>query len=116
MSAPPTIERRLLLDARLTAWNTTRVDVRSIRFEPGQATGLHRHPCHVIGYIAEGAAVLEVEGQPPQHLPTGAAFHEPAGRKILRFDNASASLPLHFIATYLLDGEQPLIEMLERRG
>ena len=72
MSAPPTIERRLLLDAGLAAWNTTRVDVRSIRFEPGQATGLHRHPCHVIGYIAEGAAVLEVEGQPPRHLPAGA--------------------------------------------
>ena len=112
MSASPTIERRPLLDAGLAAWNTTRVDVRSIRFGPGQATGAHRHPCHVIGYIADGAAILESEGEPPQHLPTGAAFHEPAGRTILRFDNASAEKPLHFIATYLLDGEQPLIEML----
>jgi len=112
MSTPPAIERRPLPDAKLARWNTTRVDVRSIRFAPGQATGPHRHPCHVIGYIAEGAAILEVDGQPPQHLPTGAAFHEPAGRTILRFDNASAILPLHFIATYLLDGEQPLIEML----
>jgi quercetin dioxygenase-like cupin family protein len=113
MSAPPAIERRPLLDARLGAWNASRVDVRSIRFAPGQANGLHRHPCHVIGYIAEGAAILEIEGQPPQHLPTGSAFQEPAGRTIRRFDNASATEPLLFIATYLLDGEQPLIEMLE---
>jgi quercetin dioxygenase-like cupin family protein len=42
----------------------TRVDVRSIA--PGQATGVHSHPCHVIGHIAEGTAILEVEGQPPQ--------------------------------------------------
>ena len=66
----------------------------------------------MIGYIAAGAAILEIEGEPPQHLPTGAAFHESAGRTILRFDNASAEEPLHFIATYLLDGEQSLIEML----
>ena len=49
MSTPPAIERRPLLDAKLARWNTTRVDVRSIRFAPGQATGPHRHPCHVIG-------------------------------------------------------------------
>jgi quercetin dioxygenase-like cupin family protein len=85
----------------------------TIRFAPGQATGVHSHPCHVIGYIAERAAILEVEGQPSQHLATGASFHEPAGVRIRRFDNASTEQPLHFIATYLLSGDQPLIEMLE---
>ena len=113
MNGPSTIVRRPLLGADLAAWKTTKVDVRSIRFAPGQTTGVHSHPCHVIGYIAEGTAILEVEGQPPQHLATGAAFHEPAGARIRRFDNASAEHPLHFVATYLLSGDQPLIEMLE---
>ncbi len=111
MGAPPAIERRPLLATPLADWRTTKVDVRAIRFGPGQATGIHSHPCHVIGYIAEGAAILEIEGQPPQRLATGAAFHEPAGARILRFDNASADQPLEFVAMYLLQGDQPLIEM-----
>ena len=113
MSKPTAIERRALLAADLTEWTTTKVDVRSIRFAPGQETGVHSHPGHVIGYIAEGSAILEVEGQPPQRLATGDAFHEPAGARIRRFDNASAEHPLEFVAIYLLSSDQPLIEMLE---
>lgn len=112
MSEPPAIERRPLLAAALPDWRTTKVDVRAIRFGPGHTTGVHSHPCQVVGYIAAGAAILEIEGQPPQRLETGAAFHEPAGARILRFDNASGERPLEFVAIYLLQGDQPLIEML----
>ena len=91
MGAPPTIERRPLLATPLADWRTTKVDVRAIRFGPGQATGIHSHPCHVVGYIAEGAVILEIAGQPEQRLETGAAFHEPAGVRILRFDMPRAS-------------------------
>ena len=111
MSAPQAIQRRPLLATLLPDWRTTKVDVRAIRFGPGQATGIHWHPCQVIGYIAEGTAILEIEGQPPQRLPTGSAFHEPAGARILRFDNASDDQPLEVVAIYLLQGDQPLIEM-----
>jgi hypothetical protein len=45
---PPAIERRPLLAAALSDWRTTKVDVRAIRFGPGQMTGLHVHPCHVV--------------------------------------------------------------------
>ena len=68
MSAPPAIERRPLLATPLADWRTTKVDVRAIRFGPGQVTGIHVHP-----------------------------WEE----------------PLEFVATYLLQGDQPLIEMLE---
>jgi quercetin dioxygenase-like cupin family protein len=88
------------------------VDVRAIRFGPGQTTGLHSHPCQVVGYIAAGAAILQIEARPAQRLETGAAFHEPAGARILQFDNASGEDPLEFVAIYLLQGDQPLIEML----
>jgi len=112
MNAPQNTERRNLLRLSLENWKTTGVDVRSLSFSPSQRTGVHSHPCPVVGYIVEGAAILQVEGQPEQRLDTGAAFYEPAGARIVRFDNASAERPLHFIAVYLLKGEHPLIEML----
>jgi len=107
-----TILRKPLLKATLPKRQVTAVDVREITFQPNQQTGRHKHPCPVIGYIAEGSAVLQVEGQRPQQLPTGSAFYEPADVIITRFDNASATAPMKFIAQYLLDGDQPLIEML----
>lgn len=105
------IFRKPLLHVSLGSASITDVDVREITFGPYQRTGLHRHPCAVIGYVAEGTAVLEVQGQPPQQLPAGSSFYEPADAVILRFDNAS-SVPLKFIAHYLLNGKQELIEML----
>ncbi|HLJ85404.1 MAG TPA: cupin domain-containing protein [Candidatus Angelobacter sp.] len=108
-----TIERKSLLSVVLSDWKAKGVEVRSIRFAPGQETGVHSHPCPVIGYIAEGSAILQVEGQPEQRLEIGQAFYEPADTKILRFDNASSEQPLHFIAMYLMKGDHPLIVMLE---
>ena len=107
-----TILRKPLLKATLPKRQITAVDVREVSFQPNQHTGRHKHPCPVIGYIAEGSAVLQIEGQPPQQFPTGSAFYEPAYAIITRFDNASATEPMKFIAQYLLDGDQPLIEML----
>jgi len=110
--AQQTITRRPLLSAVLNNKNVTSVDVREIVFEPGQETGLHKHPCPVFGYIAEGEALFQVKGQPPQSLPAGSAFYEPAETVILRFDNASAEKKMRFICFYLLEGQQELIEML----
>jgi hypothetical protein len=56
-----------------------------------------------MGYVAEGSAILQIDGQEPQALPTGSAFHEPADAVIARFDNASAEAPMKFIAYYLLN-------------
>ena len=111
------IVRKPLLTAPLGTRTVTSVDVREITFAPGQQTGRHKHPCPVVGFVAEGAAILEVEGETPQQLPAGSSFYEPAERVILRFDNASSSAPMKFIAHYLLNGKQELIEMLpETRG
>ena len=114
MKTESVIERRQLLKASLNGWKPTAVDVRSLHFAPGQKTGLHFHPCPVFTYIVEGAAIVQIEGQAEQRLEAGSAFYEPAGETILRCDNASSTAPLHFIATYLLKGDQPLIEMMEQ--
>ena len=105
------IVRKPLLAAEVNQ-PVLKVDVREITFAGGQKTGRHVHPCPVVGYIAEGAALLEIEGQPAQALATGSAFYEPANTVIARFDNASASAPMKFIAHYLLQGQEALIEML----
>jgi quercetin dioxygenase-like cupin family protein len=109
---PGSILRKPLLNVSFGNKTVTAVDVREISFAPGQQTGRHLHPCPVIGFIVEGAAILEVDGQKPQSLPMGSSFYEPAKKVILRFDNASSTAPLKFIAHYLLDGQQELIEML----
>jgi quercetin dioxygenase-like cupin family protein len=110
--ATSAIVRKPLLNISLGTKTVTSVDVRKITFAAGQRTGRHKHPCPVIGFVAEGTAVLEVEGEPPQQLPAGSSFYEPAEQIILRFDNASSSRPMKFIAHYLLNGKQGLIEML----
>lgn len=108
-----TIERKQLMKAITGSRNVSAVDVREIHFAPGQETGRHLHPCTVVGYIAEGTAEYQIEGEAAQLLPKGSAFHEPAGRVIASFRNASKTEPMTFVAFYLLDGEQDLITMLE---
>lgn len=110
---PEGLRRKRLLTAELGARQVTKVHVQEIRFAPGQKAGLHVHPGPVTGYILKGTAVLEVEGQAAQVLPAGTAFYEPAEARISRFDNHSATEEMVFTAFYLLNGEQPLIEMLK---
>lgn len=108
----PTIERKQLLTAALGNRNVTSADVRKIRLEPGQQSGRHLHPCAVLGYVVDGSATLQIEGEPVRALPAGSAFYEPARKVIANFGNASDSEAMTFVAFYLLDGEQDLIQML----
>ena len=108
-----TIERKQLMKAVTGLGRVSAVDAREIHFAPGQETGRHVHPCAVVGYIVAGTAEYQIEGQPAELLPTGSAFHEPAGKLIASFSNASKTAPMTFVASYLLDGEQDLIAMLD---
>ena len=91
----------------------TNVPVVRLDFEPGQPTGLHRHPVPVIGYVLEGEFVVKIEGQAERHYSAGDSIYEPANITIERFDNASASEPASVIAHYLAsDGEPELIKFL----
>lgn len=113
MAEKATIIRKKLLQAALGQRHVTAIEAREITFRPSQETGRHLHPCPVVGYIADGTALLQIDGQEPQLLPAGSAVYEPAGTVIQRFKNASPDQPLKFIAFYILDGKQDLITMLE---
>lgn len=107
--------RRPLLNAPINERRVTSVDVREIVFRGGMETGRHFHPCPVFGYIAEGSALFQKEGGALQTLHAGDAFYEPADTVIERFDNASDTASMRFIAYYLLDGKQELIQMLPEK-
>ncbi|MBN8854609.1 MAG: hypothetical protein BGO55_22010 [Sphingobacteriales bacterium 50-39] len=111
--AENTIIRRHVLTADTGTRTITSVQAHEIHFAPGQKGGLHFHPCPVTGYIIEGTAMLQVDGEGEQVLPAGSAFFEPADARILHFDNHSDTEPMVFVAFYLLNGEQKLIEMLD---
>ena len=84
-----------------------------IRFAPGQPTGPHRHPMSTVGVVTEGSFMFEREGEEARLIRTGDGFFEPAGRTILRFDNASATAPAEIVCYYLTDrDDRPPIEML----
>ena len=70
-SASRAIERKALLTAPLpNPGPIERVEIKQIDLAPAQATGLHRHPCDVVGYVASGSIVYQVEGQ-PSRVPGG---------------------------------------------
>jgi quercetin dioxygenase-like cupin family protein len=110
----PQILRKHLLTAVTGAREIGKVEIRQIDLAPGQKTGLHRHPCPVVGYVAEGVILFQTEGEEPRTLSAGNAFFEPADARILHFDNASPQEPVRFIAFYLLgNDDEKLIEMLD---
>jgi quercetin dioxygenase-like cupin family protein len=91
-----------------------RAHVSRVTLAPGQAAGLHFHPCHVIGCVLSGTLRFQIAEQPATLLSAGDAFHEPDGAWIARFDNASDSEAAVFMACYLLPpGEERLIEMAD---
>jgi quercetin dioxygenase-like cupin family protein len=108
------IVRKELLTAVIAGQKeVTRVEIRQIDLAPSQRTGLHTHPCPVVGYVASGTIRFQVASEAPQLLSAGSAFFEPADRKIAHFDNASAEAPARFVAFYLLGADdRQLIEML----
>ena len=110
-----TIYRKPLYTALLAqAKKVGKVEVKEIVFQPGQKTGFHYHPCPVVGYVVEGTVAFQVDGCEEKTLRAGEAFFEPCNAKVRKFDNASDSKGMKFIAFYLLDAnENELIRMLE---
>ena len=85
-----------------------------IRFQPGQPTGQHRHPVPVVGVVTLGSFSFQLEGEAVRTLHRGESFYEPAGRRVVHFDNASSSRPAEIVAFYLAENRTgPLIEMLD---
>ena len=75
-------------------------------FQAGATVGRHTHPGEEIGYILEGAIVLEQEGKPAVTLGAGKTFFIPAGT----VHNATnrGTTQARVLANYVVEKGKPL--------
>lgn len=100
---PPGLKRTMLLRAEVDARD---VLMGTAELAPGAAAGRHFHHGLEVGYVLEGTAVLEVEGQPPVPLRAGEAYHIPANRPH-DVKNAGPG-PARALAVYVVEKGRPL--------
>jgi len=75
-------------------------------FQAGATVGRHTHPGEEIGYILEGAILLEQEGKPPVTLGVGKTFFIPAGTVHNATNKTSAVARV--LANYIVEPGKPL--------
>lgn len=116
-------ERQILLSVDFEPRAVDLIEIGDFHFQPGQKGPTHTHAAPVFGYVSKGTIYYQVEGQAAQILKTGDAFFEPAGPRILHFDNASDTQEAIFTDFNLQrDGEpfisfeKPLTEEIDRRA
>jgi quercetin dioxygenase-like cupin family protein len=89
MATPAAAGPVKLLTARFEARSIRKIEVGDFHFTAGQLAPVHTHAAPALGYVSKGSIIYQVEGQPAQLLKAGDAFYEPAGPRILHFDNGS---------------------------
>lgn len=106
------VSRKDLLTAQLQKQVVSRVEIKSVSIPGGGKASYHLHRCPVVGSVVSGSVLFQIEGQSEQVLEAGSAFYEPKDQPILKFDNASETIPLVFIAYYLLEDKEDIITIL----
>ena len=101
----PGIQRQVL---QRTAEAGGEREVLLVRVEiaPGAAAGRHSHPGVETGYVLEGEAVMEVDGEAPRRLGPGDTYLVPAGR--IHDARAAGARPVTVIATFVVERGKPL--------
>ena len=102
---PITVTTLLRNDLQGMADQETMVQI--VEVAPGAEVPWHVHPDgHEIAYVIEGAAVLEVEGQPAQTIRSGGVFHVqpnlPHGGR-----NASKTEPVRLVVVRIKPKSRP---------
>ena len=73
---------------------------------PGAAAGRHTHPGVEFGYVVEGSASLEVEGETPKLLKAGDSYTIPMGK--IHDAKTVGDKPVKVLATYVVEKGRPL--------
>ena len=105
--------RKDLLQVLLTRQTLSQIDIKQVTLPVGQAAPKHIHPCPVVGYVASGSVLFQIEGEEKRVIQQGEAFYEPKDKVILHFDNNSPQEPLTFIAFYLKEADEALIKLVK---
>jgi len=103
---PETIKRTVLLKTDLAGIEGREAIVGLAEVVPGGVTGRHYHHGDELGYVLEGTAVLEVEGQGPVTLKAGDTYYVEA----MRIHNAKATgtIPAKVLAIWIVEKGSPL--------
>ena len=73
---------------------------------PGVAAGRHSHHGIEAGYVMQGEATLEIDGEAPRLLKAGDSFVIPAGK--IHNARALGNIPAKVFATYVVEKGKPL--------
>jgi quercetin dioxygenase-like cupin family protein len=107
LEAQPTgIKRTLLMKTELAGIAGREVYLGTAEIAPGASAGRHFHDGHEIGYVLEGTARFEVEGQPPVDLKPGDHYHVDTGKRHDARNTGSG--PAKVLAIYLIEKGKPL--------
>lgn len=85
-----------------------KVTMVEVVYPPGAFSSPHSHPCPVIGYVAEGALLTQVKGEPEAVYKAGETFYEPANSVHLVSGNLGQNGPTKLLAIFFCDHETPL--------
>ena len=108
-SAPPSPARKVFSQA-LPRLDGSRLEatVVEVRYDPGEGSPPHRHPCPVIGYVIEGALRTRSGSQMEEVYHTGESFYEMPDSVHRVSANASSDRPVRFLAYFVCDRQGPL--------
>ncbi len=106
------VQRKDLLTVCLEEQVVSKVEIKEVTIPQNGKAAFHLHPCPVVGHVVSGSVLYQEEGEEARIIKAGEAFYEPKNKHILHFDNASDTEPLVFIAYYLVEKDEELIQLI----
>lgn len=82
--------------------------VVSAEFAPGAGTSRHSHPGDEYATVLEGTLELRSEGQTPQRIVAGEAYHNARG--VVHETRNVGTVPVKVISTFIVDKGKPLLQ------
>ena len=102
----PTIQRTILQRGDLSMAGREAVTA-NVEIPPGASAGRHTHPGEEVGYMLEGAILLEIDGQPAATRKAGETFLIPAGKIHNATNRGTATARV--LATYIVEKGKTLV-------
>ena len=107
-SAAPTARQVVQRDTPAVNLDGYQVTITEVSYPPGEASGRHRHPGFVCGYVLEGEYRFAVDGGTEKVLKAGEAFFENPGDVHAVSGNASKTAPAKILAMVFTPKGQPV--------
>ena len=107
---PPGAQTRIVFSHALPPLDPAHLQVTTVEvtYPPGGSSAPHSHPCPVIGYVLKGAVRMQVKGSSEAIYRPGDSFYEEPNGVHMVSQNASATEPATFLATFICDHVGPL--------